>query len=202
MKISCLAVTNRPRFRDWLEWNYQKQSHADKELVIVEGMNDLVAARNEALVLATGEAIAWFDDDDWSHPERLRIGEQMLDDWYACGATRALFVDLMTGWGCEVERTGGVFFNGAIVSRRALPAFADGEAEDVRWLQSVGHAMHRVPIPLHLWLCHDANVVNRRERHQYPMSPAEVQEFVGGPSAWQDTDEQLRRLREATWAPF
>jgi len=79
VKISCLAVTNRHAFRPWLEWNYEKQTYPDKELVIVEGCNDIVEARNRALALAKGDAIAWFDDDDWSHPLRLaRIARSLL----------------------------------------------------------------------------------------------------------------------------
>lgn len=195
MKISCLAVTNRPAFRSWLEWNYEKQTHADKELILVEGVNDVVEARNKALALATGDAVAWFDDDDWSHPERLRIAAYALDDFSACGSSKAAFVDLQTGAGCEVERTGGVFFNGAVVRRRDLPTFTEGEAEDVRWLKATGACAWLYPAPLHLWLCHDANMVNRRERHQYPMAPAEVMQFVGGPDVWQDTSERMLELQ-------
>ncbi len=203
MKISCLCVTNRPAFRDWLTWNYEKQSHADKELVIVEGVNDVVEARNRALALATGDAVAWFDDDDWSHPERLRLGDIGLQDWSVCGSALGAFIDLGSsccleepGFGCEVRRTGGVFFNGAIVRRRDLPTFTPGQAEDVRWLKETGGGAYLYPRPLHLWLCHDQNIINRRDRHQYPMSPAEVVDLVGGPAVWRDTWAQMGRLRE------
>jgi glycosyltransferase involved in cell wall biosynthesis len=199
MKISCLAVTNRPAFRPWLLWNYEKQTHTDKELVIVEGCNDLVAARNEALAKATGHAVAWFDDDDWHAPDRLTLLSHRLlwNDNAVAGSRAGLFVDLLTGWGCEVERTGGVFFNNAGVRWfPGLPRFTEGPAEDVRWLNIAESTGWSEGGASHAWLCHGENVINHRLRHEYPMAPDEVVAFFGGAEAWQDTTERLVELRE------
>jgi len=199
VKISCLAVTNRPAFRPWLLWNYEKQTHADKELVIVEGFNDLVAARNEALGKATGHAVAWFDDDDWHHPLRLERLDYLLrwNNAGVAGNRRGVFLDLLTGWGCEVERTGGVFFNNAGVRYPWPLRFTEGPAEDVRWLQLAESTGWTEGAPSHAWLCHGENVINHRLRHEYPMAPEEVVAFFGGPHAWQDTYERLVALRES-----
>ena len=210
MKIACLAVTCRPAFREWLTWNYEKQTHADKELVIVEGDRDVVHARNAALARSRGDAIAGFDDDDWSAPDRLATAARALEEYPGVfGSTRGAFCDLLTGRACEVSRTGGVFFNGAVVCAPYPALIAPGAAEDVRWLEdatkvhAIGGTLALVSDrPLHVWLCHATNLVNRRSRHQYSMTPAELVALVGGANVWQDTSERFAALRRdaAVWA--
>jgi glycosyltransferase involved in cell wall biosynthesis len=99
MKISCVCPTRESRrsFIDSLLRCFISQTHVDKELIILDegytphpmlshgtpgniryvfredkGVSVSVGQkRNEANAMATGDIIAHFDDDDWSHPERL-----------------------------------------------------------------------------------------------------------------------------------
>lgn len=209
--ISCLAVTNRPAFRDWLLWNYEKQTYPHKSLVLIDGDSDVVHARNRALAASRGNAVAWFDDDDWSAPDRLDTAARFLQTHHGVfGSTRGLFVDLLTGRASEIERQRGVFFNGAVVSAPYPAIIEPGEAEDVRWVDaaslehaaSMGHLIRVQDRPLHFWLCHSNNLINVRNRHRYSMAPDEIENFCGGAPYWQDTSERLRALRKdpAVWA--
>lgn len=205
MKISCLAVTNRPEFRAWLLWNYEKQTHADKELILIEGDRDVVHARNAALARSRGDAVAWFDDDDWSHPKRLEIAARTLGQQPGVfGSSRSAFIDLLSGRVQQLERTGGVLFNGAVVSAPYPALIAPGPAEDVRWLDACREgwtAEARAQKPMHFWLCHAKNMVNTRRRHTYPEPIGAAIDMVGA-DAWQDTTERLAVLRKdpAVWA--
>src|SRR6185436_20175255 len=91
LMIICLCVTqNRPQFMPWLLWCYDRQTWQDKELVIIDSSREpltsmrpdvrvvpaapgtgIMAKRGTAFREMRGDALAWFDDDDWQHPERL-----------------------------------------------------------------------------------------------------------------------------------
>ena len=96
MRISCLAITEgRPEFAEWLCWQYLKQDYQDREFILVASAKDgklikfvreripgaiiettvdgtwVPVKRNIAMHLATGDAITWFDDDDWRSHEHL-----------------------------------------------------------------------------------------------------------------------------------
>jgi hypothetical protein len=97
--VSCLMVTRAERWRDDTPAglaSYFDQSHADRELIIVtaDPCDEMFAAiggetgaigqieiaprgtqlgelRQRALELAGGEYVATWDDDDYSHPQRI-----------------------------------------------------------------------------------------------------------------------------------
>src|SRR5690606_18181691 len=96
--VSCLCVTHeRPAFREWLLWNFDKQSWPHKELIVVDSSatlawperpdlrviacdrNSVPLKRNIALDAVSGRYLAWFDDDDWQHPERLERAVEALE---------------------------------------------------------------------------------------------------------------------------
>ncbi|WP_243664642.1 glycosyltransferase family A protein [Rhodothermus marinus] len=114
-KVSCLMVTaDRPHLVRRAIRSYLQQTYPNRELVVldngrqpldeallaevpadelvyarVEPRPDLVIGtlRNQALELARGDYIApQWDDDDWSHPERLMRQMQVLlsGDYDAC----------------------------------------------------------------------------------------------------------------------
>ncbi len=114
--VSCLCVTEgRAAFMPWLLWCFDRQTWPHRELIVVDssaqplhlpGRNDVrvvavpagtgvACKRNRALREAGGELVAWFDDDDWQHPERLTL---LVDALRAgavyAGARRGWFVDL------------------------------------------------------------------------------------------------------------
>jgi glycosyltransferase involved in cell wall biosynthesis len=99
-KVSCLIVTaNRKRLLRRSLLSYRKQTYPHKELVIVDdGQEDLTGVmdilpkneviyqkipkraenmlgylRNLTLEMASGDVLAQWDDDDWYHPDRLKI---------------------------------------------------------------------------------------------------------------------------------
>ncbi len=99
MKITCVCPTQQSRrnFVDMMIRCFISQTYVDKELIIldegyvphpmlVSGTPDSIRysfkedkgitlstgqKRNTVNAMATGDIIAHFDDDDWSHPERL-----------------------------------------------------------------------------------------------------------------------------------
>lgn len=137
-KISCLCITyNRPEFHDFLLWNFNKQTIADKELVVIDGSSEnfsekfsglgiryfhlkgdesIPHKRNVALEKATGEYITWFDDDDWQHPRKCEILCAMLDKGleYA-GSPNSLFYSIRTGLYTRYENSKRVLFNSLAV---------------------------------------------------------------------------------------
>ncbi len=114
--VSCLCVTEgRRAFMPWLLWCFDRQTWPRRELVIVDsslepfqvaGRDDLrvvtappgsgvASKRNLALREAAGDFIAWFDDDDWQHPDRLAwLVEALHDGAPYTGSSRGWFVDL------------------------------------------------------------------------------------------------------------
>ena len=47
--VSCLCVTeNRPAFVPWLLWNFNKQDHPSRELVIVDSSREPLAPASDA----------------------------------------------------------------------------------------------------------------------------------------------------------
>ncbi len=99
-KVSCLVVTaDRPRLLRRSLLSYQAQTYPNKELVVVDDGRDpldellselptgpiryirlekkpentLGRLRNLSLEAATGDCLTIWDDDDWYHPDRLKI---------------------------------------------------------------------------------------------------------------------------------
>jgi glycosyltransferase involved in cell wall biosynthesis len=221
--VSCLCVTaDRAEFMPWLLWNYAKQDHAERELVVVDGSSrplappdaavrvvrcppgaNVACKRNLAVEAARGELLAWFDDDDWQHPRRLSILAAALgDDGVLAGGSRGWFVDLHRGRARPYHARTGVIFNGLAVRRAVLGSVRFDErrerAADTAWVTAIRRETRgRVRVVadvLSCWLCHSGNLSNPAGRHVFPHRLADVALAVGA-DAWGDTEEQLAGLR-------
>jgi glycosyltransferase involved in cell wall biosynthesis len=110
-KVSCLLVTaNRPRLIQRALRCYQQQTYEPLELVVLDNGTEPVehvvrsfdlpgdvryrhvergpdlwigGLRNQALRMATGDIVApQWDDDDWSHPDRIERQVAVLEQGY------------------------------------------------------------------------------------------------------------------------
>ncbi len=224
--VSCLCVTeDRQEFLPWLLWGFQRQRWAERELVIVTGSDvpDEVAGaenvrivpvsagtsvpekRNVALENAHGDAVAWFDDDDWQHPDRLtRIVEALQAGASVAGVGGGWFVDLRAGKCAQYRARSRVLFNGAgfrgDVARATRFDERRRRASDTGWLRAIDGAHRRKTVVLpgdeaFFWLCHDTNLSNPARRRRFPTDLSVLRQRLG--QAWGDTDAQLERLRAA-----
>ncbi|MBX2998650.1 MAG: glycosyltransferase family 2 protein [Caldilineaceae bacterium] len=224
--VSCLCVTeNRAAFMPWLLWGYDRQRWPRRELVIVDssttpfavdGRDDIrvisapagmgvAAKRNWALREARGELIAWFDDDDWQHPDRLALLVEALGVGAICAGTRqGWFVDLESRCAAPYRGfQGRIVFNSALFHRAAVTGIPFPEsvksASDTPWMAAVmaRYPAGAVTLPrqdLFFWLCHDENLSNPARRRAFPEP---LSRFVDrcGVEAWGDTDEALDALK-------
>jgi glycosyltransferase involved in cell wall biosynthesis len=222
--VSCLCVTeDRPSFLPWLLWNYRKQDHQARELVVVDSSSDPPAAvdepgvtvvrcppgtnvarkRNLAVAAAQGSVITWFDDDDWQHPRKLSLlSAALAGDGVLAGPRRSWFVDLQRGRARPHDGRRSVIFNGLGVRRSALAgvSFDEGRARaaDTAWVASVRRQTRCIPkvVPeiLSFWLCHAANISNPATRYLFPHALSDVGRAVGA-ADWRETEAELARLR-------
>lgn len=222
--VSCLCVTeDRAAFMPWLLWGFARQTWTNKELIIVDSSREacslelpegarLVRAapgarvaekRNLALEHARGEALAWFDDDDWQHAQRLELlARELVKGAGVVGTGRAWFLDL---WNEKCRPYSGrtVLFNGALF-RRSIACSERFDAGRVRgsdtvWMRALAaryqNEFRLIDAPLFVWLVHDANLSNPRRRRPCALPTSRLRSDVAR-EAWGDTDTQLRRLRE------
>ncbi len=227
--VSCLCVTEgRAAFMPWLLWSFDRQTWPHRELVIVDSSphpfqssrpdvrvhqaapgTNIPDKRNQALKHARGSIVAWFDDDDWQHPERLdRLVRALAGGAAMAGGTRSWFVDLH-GHGCRsYDGERAIIFNGAAFQRQLASSVpfdvARRRASDAVWMQAItaraGAGIVRVDsVPLTLWLCHSQNISNPRTRGSYPIALDVLRQQIG--EAWKETDPQLERLRQTLPAP-
>ena len=224
MIVSCLCVTeNRPAFLPWLLWNYDKQGHSRKELVIVDSSAEpspwphradikvvrcpegsgVPQKRNLALEAATGDLVTWFDDDDWQHPQKLTILVSAVENGSPlAGSRRSWFVDLWRERCRPFEVHRGVIFNSAGFRRSTLKSirFDEGrtKASDTSWMSAVQrnnrYEIKVVPETLSCWLCHSGNLSNPSSKYSFPRKLSEVANSVGT-EHWCDTGDHLRELR-------
>ena len=167
--------------------------------------------RNLAMRHAVGEAITWFDDDDWQHPRKLSLLAAALGGSTIAGNSRAWFVDLVSGRARRhVNRPHVPVFNSVGVARAIAAAVSfqpeRQRASDTPWLAAVrrrsGDRPAEVGEPLFFWLCHQHNLSNpvgggRPFNHRVDVVRAAV-----GDADWGDTDEQLERLRARVGRPL
>jgi glycosyltransferase involved in cell wall biosynthesis len=208
MKIAALAITHeRPAFMPWLLWNYSKQTYGDKHLIIVDSSpaplatkqpdvtviatdsNSVPYKRNLAIQAARAggfDAIAWFDDDDWSHPERLTYTAQMLTDnpeWVMAGTQWSWFVNVFTQQVkrfCDRKRP---LFTGSLYRLDGLPEFDEtiARGSDTDWLGRIEGQAGGTFEPLIFMLCHDKNMGNTTAAHggTFNRELADVRDTVG-----------------------
>jgi glycosyltransferase involved in cell wall biosynthesis len=129
--VSCITPTTGDRrcFLPQAIKCFQRQTYPNLELVIVcdggDDLSDLIPRnderiryfylgrerhtvglkRNLACESAMGDLIAHFDDDDWSHADRLRfqVGALLAEGAEFCGLSQLLFFEMDTGeaWLCR-----------------------------------------------------------------------------------------------------
>lgn len=225
--VSCLCVTEgRAAFMPWLLWCFDRQRWPHRELVVVDSSpqplqladradvrvvaaptrTSVAAKRNLALGAARGEVVAWFDDDDWQHPDRLACLVAALGSGapYA-GSRQSWFVDLAQAT-CEPYRgwRDHIIFNSAGFRREAVLPLRFPEhvqrASDTRWMQQVAALPGGPPAviardDLFFWLCHERNLSNPAASRRCAQPLAALRQAVG-PEAWADTDEALAALRD------
>jgi glycosyltransferase involved in cell wall biosynthesis len=223
--VSCLCVTEaRSAFMPWLLWNYHKQAYRDRELIVVDGSErdgafawpadvtvvrcargaSVARKRNLAMEVASGDIVAWFDDDDWQHPHRLGIlATALAGGADVAGSSLSWFVDLGRGRARAYDAQRAVIFNGLGVRRDATAGLRFDErrarAADTAWVSSLLRERRCAPIVvsevLSFWLCHRANLSNPVTRYVFSHPLASVRDAVGA-GAWAETDDELSRLRE------
>jgi hypothetical protein len=219
--VSCLCITeSRPAFWPWLWWNFAKQDHAHRELVIVDSSPEplpvadprvrVVAAapgstvgakRNLALRCARGAAIAWFDDDDWQHPRRLSILVRALASHRLAGAMESWFVEPAGRRARPYRSQLDVIFNGLGVRRDDVVQRPFDErkprAADTAWVRELSRRadgdVAAVPEVLTWWLCHRRNLSNPATKYTFPEALNVAQARIGE-TDWADTDDHLDAL--------
>ena len=118
-KVSCLIVTaDRKHLLKRSLHSFQKQTHQNKEVVIIDNGHDTVEdlltdfskdevtyvriepspdnvlgdLRNISLEQASGDFLICWDDDDWFHPDRITVELNTLKEGYdACCLTGNIF---------------------------------------------------------------------------------------------------------------
>lgn len=217
----------------WLLWSFDRQLWRRKELLIVDSSPvpfeshrkdvevitmppgcGIPQKRNRALGAARGEYVAWFDDDDWQHPQRLRrlVGCLADSESSYAGTNRSWFVDLEK-LRCSLYSSRQLLFNTAVFRRDRARSTRFDESmprgSDVPWMQAQRHFRHSLlaragesssgssPLvgqTLGFWLCHEHNVSNPRSQRRCVL-PLELLESELDAEAWGDTSEQLSALR-------
>lgn len=222
MKISCLTVThNRPEFMPWLLWNFDKQSHRDKELVVVDSSETAVSfpgrddiqvihtpganvpqKRNIALQQAGGEAVSWFDDDDWKHPDflKLLINLKTAENKPVAGQRYAWFVDIGSLRANSFRQRYGVLFAGMLLDTelaRSIP-FAETElaGSDITWRDEILKNPYAETFEAYcFFLCHTKNLGNLATVHRFTEPLEAVTETIGH-KAWGKTTGHLKALQK------
>jgi glycosyltransferase involved in cell wall biosynthesis len=85
-----IVTDGAPRYRDALERHVEAAGIEGVRFVYPPAGQTLGALRNLSLAEARGEVVCQWDDDDCSHPDRLRV---QLDDMLAKGARASFMTD-------------------------------------------------------------------------------------------------------------
>lgn len=226
--VSCVCVTeDRAAFLPWLLRAYDSQTYPNRELVVIDGSTVVAdfpgrsdirvisvphgtwipVKRNRALAEARGEIIAWFDDDDWQHPDRLTLlWSELLGGATYAGPNVAWFIDIHS-FGCQRFVSHSAIFNGLAFRREvALAARFDERlrrASDTRYLADLARARGKPKIAsdvLFAWLSHDLNISNPRCARRFWGTLSQI-ESAAGAVAWADTTRAMESLRARLGLP-
>ena len=207
----------------WLLWCFDRQTWLHRELLILDSSEHTFVSdrddvrvmalpsgtgvarkRNLGLGAARGDLIAWFDDDDWQHPEKLaRHVEALKDGAEYTGSPSGWFVDLYQSRCAAFKAPPGcMIFNSAAFRREAvLPvAFREGveRASDTYWMRKVAaHCRHSTDVErddLFFWLSHEGNISNPTRKKRFSHDLDVLRDHIGT-AAWGDTDAALESLR-------
>lgn len=228
--LSILVPTSARRraFWPWLAWNIRKQEGLEWAAVeVVTASPDaerveldvpcrvrrtyyprvdlpLGQIRNGLLMRATGEYVAWFDDDDWHAPDRLvRFLNPRPRRWV--GNAGLAYLDLATDHVVELHHYRARTVPVTLVGRRdtliEVPFPTDVKTgSDTRWFRAlveheghVGDSVRRGPLPYFFALRHGANM-SPGLPGLGEGDPAILERWRGDPT-WGDTDERLAQLR-------
>lgn len=191
ISVACLVVTNRPAWRPWVTHQiYKQRGDFAKQIVIDEDEGNIPTKRNRALEMGRESSyVAFFDDDDWSHPLRLHWATDQMENNKAIdavGNVRSFFVNaleeittypvkLMT---LPYQAPEGIIFNGAVFRTSSIQGLAFdvgcdiGEDTEwlVRWMSTRRPNFTILGGPMQMWLCHRHNTTNRASERSFPES--------------------------------
>lgn len=177
--VTALVVTHgRAKWMvPWCSSQRHKQTHRpgcviiDSSDPVTPGYPVAIAPkRNVALSLVQTPYFAWFDDDDWSHPERLERCVRLLEacpELVAAGPINAYKIDARTLKSDAYRTKEHVIFNWSVYRTEHWKRFRFDEklavAEDTDWNNRGmrGQAYGVVNKILGAWLCHGENIANR-----------------------------------------
>jgi glycosyltransferase involved in cell wall biosynthesis len=219
MLASCLCVTEaRPAFMPWLWWNFEKQTHPLRELVVVDSSPEpypfaeevrvvrcapgtsVAAKRNLALTAAAGDLVSWFDDDDWQHPRKVELLADALSSRCDLAGSRQSWVVDLASLRCRpTSPKPTVLFNTVGVHRRLWDwaRFDEGRVynTDLQWLAALApRAFTRIlPEPLAMLLFHGGNMTPEMGATAWTSTLHRVTKHIDGD--WSETFVQLGALR-------
>jgi glycosyltransferase involved in cell wall biosynthesis len=155
--------------------------------------------RNAALSAVTGEYFAWFDDDDWSGPNRLAALRDLMDGRAAFAGPRAAWFFDATVRRATRYQAGSPIFNGALYAKDCAEVAFDPKlrrASDTDWLRRLGQRLGSgavVEAELFFWVCHGTNLSNPRPRPGRVLAEEAFAAHFG--NDWGDTSARLDDFR-------
>lgn len=171
--IDCLCVTHdRPQWLPWMRTQIRRQIYQTCRVIIVDDVRGIAAKRNDALSQVSSEYFAWFDDDDWSSPDRLDHLLNLLDGHssVAAGPMNGFLIDAKSLKSVPYRTREPMIFNGAlyrtdhwknILFNESLQA---GEDTDWQWRGFRGQDYIATERVLSSWLCHGQNITNKSSK--------------------------------------
>ena len=221
--VSCIMPTTcdrRPFLQQAIKY-FQRQTYPNLELVILcdgeDDMSDLVPSGDERIHYsylgrdrrtlgaklnlgcerAKGELIAHWDDDDWSHPDRLgfQVSALLAEGAEICGISQLLFFEIANGetWLCRIPALlhPSLFhclsFGATHLYRRSYwskSPFPDVTLdEEIAFTSAAGRQDHSVLVSdyrLYVAMIHNSNTTDNSEKSSYWTPwPGNIREIMG-----------------------
>lgn len=147
--ISCICITkNRPALVERAIELFRAQTYPDKELILcydspsdlpdIQDPSDITlvlnhtktrgAKRNLAIQCSKGDLLATWDDDDWSHPERLAKQIGSLNKYDYCLLARCLIYNQTNGKTYEMLENRGYLANTYVGKKKYLLPYINTNA--------------------------------------------------------------------------